>query len=49
MDVNVLIVLIALVWLFLLVLAVAILRTAGLADHASERRLRELEARRADA
>jgi uncharacterized protein YkwD len=37
---------IAVVWLFLLVLALAILRTAGLADRAAERRLRELQARR---
>ena len=35
------ILLIALAWLFLLVLALAILRTAGLADRAAERRLRE--------
>jgi hypothetical protein len=39
------IVLIALVWLFLLVLAVAILRTAGQADRAAERRLHERETR----
>jgi uncharacterized protein YkwD len=46
--VNVILV-VAATWLFLLILAVAILRTAALADRAAERRLRDARSQRASA